>query len=220
MAEILIPYNQLSPEQKAAYPNPNWRLNGISGDWDEIVDNRYGVVEHLATVDSETLKIMFDKINLKWAKAVFVVPVRINPDNQAEFLLARERRVLLRDSQGNQGNLTIDNIPQGLVKVWSGESERQAAIRETKEETGHEPTGLVLVGNVGFDIANSESLMPFYLAQVPYYQNAIGQQLDKREVIGSVRWATFSEIQQQDLIDGKTMIGLYLAKRVIHPNYH
>lgn len=111
----------------------------------------------------------------------------------------------------------IENIPQGLVQVDKGETPAQAAIRETIEETGHTPLGLVAIGRVGFDIGNSESLMPFFLAYVPYLQQPAEQQLESTEQIEKARWYTWRELEVKGSIDAKTMSGLFLARRILQP---
>lgn len=116
----VIPFIDLPPADRERFASKaNWMI-GDRGDWDKIVDTRYGTVEHV-TVRGEKGDL-FDKVNLQWSPAVFVVPFRINPKGKAEFLLPREQRILPRDENGIQGNVSLDNIPQGLVKIWRNET--------------------------------------------------------------------------------------------------
>ena len=129
-AQQIIPVSDLSPEaQDQLDNNANWKLEpGGSGSWYEIVDSRYGRVIHVVVVGPNG-EVKFDKLNIQWSPAVFVMPVRINPKGKAEFLLPEETRILLRDENGRQGAVRIENIPQGLIKVWEDEEHREAALR-------------------------------------------------------------------------------------------
>ena len=170
----VIPFNQLPATDRVTIAQQaNWRVDG-NGDWNQVVDKRYGSVHHVAIVDADGV-VKFDKISIAWSPGVFVVPYRYNESEgkgHHEFLVPTERRILLYDANGQQGNVFVDNIPQGLINVDKEETPEEAAVRETKEETGFVPTQLIFLGNIGFDIANSSSLMPFFLAHVPFAQEA------------------------------------------------
>jgi 8-oxo-dGTP pyrophosphatase MutT (NUDIX family) len=212
----ITPFDELSEnDRRGLTDNANWKIDFNNGGWDVVNDERYGTVEHVAVaIDGE---YKFDKINIKWSPAAFVTPVRINPDGMAEFLLSYEKRMLLRDREGKQGKVVIPNIPQGLVK--RDEQPHKAAVRETTEETGYTPEALVYLGNYGFDIANSETLMPFFMAVVPYGQEPRKPKLDEGEHIEGNKWFTADQISRMPFIDGKTIIGLQVAQRVINPKY-
>lgn len=213
----VIPFMELPEDiREAQREKANWKANGIDGSWCEVVDPKYGTISHVAVVDSEG-NFLYDKVNLQWTPGAFVLPVRINPKKRAEFLLSREKRILLRDIQNQQGNTFVENILQGLIKVHENELPAQAAIRETVEETGYTPIGLVKLGDVGFDIANSEVLMPFFLALIPYEQKAREQQLDPTEQIDKGTWYTWQEFEAKGSIDAKTLSAFMLARRVLSP---
>lgn len=220
MERRVVPLTDLDPQARVELNRrANWKAQrSPDGVVTGIRDSRYGEVQRIAILDADG-NPAFDKINLKWSPAVFVVPIRINPEGKAEALLINERRPLLRDESGNQGDVFIDNIPQGLVKVWKGETSAQAALRETEEETGYKPTGLAQIGDIAFDAANSETKMPFYLAVVPYHAKPDEQTLDPTEEINLQEWAPLSELLDRDYIDGKTIIGLQRASRVIQRRY-
>ncbi len=194
----------------------SWKVDGTAGDWRNIVDPQYGTIQHVVVEEKGTNP--YDKVNILWSPGVYVVPVRINPDKKAEFLILEQRRELLRDKNGIQGNTVVDNIPQGLIRVWDNETPAQAAIRETIEETGHTPTGLAFLGNVGLGIANSETLQPFFLALVPYEQEALDRNLEETERIEKNQWLTWRKLHERNLIDGITTIGLFRSQRVLRPD--
>lgn len=217
MSEIKInPYSNLPPEETLdCRGSANWMVHfpdGTSrGDWTKIEDQGYRVsIEHaLVTIGNNT----FDKINvLGWG--AFVLPMRVSSRGVAEFCLNRERRIMLRDDQGVQGGVFTHNIPQGAIKP--GESTITASIREAREETGTDLVDILLLGKLGFDIANSESLQDIFLGLVPYSAINLGAQLDETEDI-EWKWYTWQEIGYINLIDSKTESALYKASRAIHP---
>lgn len=217
MAEIKVSsFSDLPPERSNQYTDAaNWLVHfpdGTSrGDWTKIEDQGYRVrIEHaLVTLGNNT----FDKINvLGWG--AFVLPMRVSPRGIAEFCLNWERRIMLRDDQGVQGGVFTHNIPQGAIKP--GESTIAASIRESREETGTDLVDMLLIGKLGFDIANSESLQDIFLGLVPYSAINPGAQLDETEDI-EWKWHTWQEISDIDLIDSKTESALYKAYRAIRP---
>lgn len=218
MAENIVPFSKLPEEdQKTLGDSANWKVDGRNGTWNNIVDSRYGTFQHVAITD-ENGGVKFDKVNLCWTPGVYVVAVRINHDGKAEFLLPSERRILLRDEKELQGNVFVDGLPQGIIKVWAQEKPAEAARRELREETGYEPPDLVFLGNIAFNPANSESEQPFYLAHVPYVQIPKAQTLEESETIHTNnRWFTWNQIQGRPWRDGITIIGLSLAQRILKP---
>lgn len=217
--EQIVPFSELpEKDRKKLGQTANWKVDGTNGNWGNIQDARYGNIQHTVIV-GEDGTVKFDKINLQWTSGVYVVAIRINPDGKAEFLLPSERRILLRDEKGQQGNVFVDGIPQGIIKEWLQEKPEEAARRELMEKTGHEPSGLVFLGNIAFNPANSESEQPFYLALVPYIQTPKAQTLEASETIYTQdRWRTWNQIQGRRIKDGITFIGLHLAQRVLSPD--
>lgn len=217
MTERVIPFSELNQDQlKRALRRVNWILFTGQGkeirNWARVRDQRYGTVAHVAIIDEEKDRI-FDKIDLEWTPAAFVVPYRIN-NNRHEFFIQTERRVLLKDKNGIQGNVFIRNIPQGLVQTWEGETSYQAARREVMEETGMNPKSLTHLEDVYFDAANSSTTMPFYLAEVEYQENfEYHQNLDEGEDIqaSGEDWFALEDAYKLRLQCAKTMSGLWLA---------
>lgn len=210
-------FSELPSDIRSKYaPRANYRVNGDEGNWDEIMDYPYGYgVRHVAIL-GEDGEIIFDKLNII-QRGVFIVPIRVNPKGLAEVFIQRETRFLLRGPNGEQGSSVVENIPQGAVNI--GEPEGEAARREVIEETGYKPSALAIIGRVGFDIPNSESLFNFYLALVPYQVNRLDPKLDENEVIDRGHWYSFKEAAKRQFIDGKTIIGLALAEKVIQQRY-
>lgn len=215
MPERIVPVGDL-PENKRAElkKSANWKIDGKRGDWAEATDPHYGNILHVAVV-GEDGQIEFDKLNIQWVGGVYVTVVRVNPEGKAEFLIPREKRILLRNKQGQQGNVFVYNIPQGVIKEWEDETAVGAAIREVREETGYNLNSLALIGRIALSPANSETIQPFFLACLPYSQEPTTQQLEESETIEPQRWFTWFEIQKRPAVDGITIIGLSLAEKVL-----
>lgn len=216
MTETIQPYNigGPSPLEKA-----NWIVTTVSWgyldrstvNWTKVVDERYGTITHLKVVNTETGNA-YDKIDLEWSPAAFVVIYRKNK-GRTEFLLPSEKRILLKDENGERGNTYIRNIPQGLVKTWQDETPEEAALREVKEETGLEPISITRVQDIYFDAANSSTAMPFFLAEVENKKHKYNQDLDETEDIrvGEGDWFAIEDIPGLRLQCAKTLSGIMLA---------
>lgn len=216
MPEKVVPFGELSAEERLRLIRVNWCVQTASSaeirDWDKVVDARYGILQHVAIINTDTDQI-YDKVDLVWSPAAFVVVYR-KKDDRIEFLLPSERRVLLKDEQGVQGNVYIRNIPQGLVRVWQGETTDQAALREVKEEVGIDPKSIQKMEDLYFDPANSSTPMPFYLAEVDANElQQYIQSLDETEDIevGEEDWFAIEDIQKLRIQCAKTLSGILLA---------
>ncbi len=199
----LIPYdpNRLPPEKA------DLQIDGVDSDFSGITARSgfAGVERMMVERDGA---ILFDTIKINPSPGVFVLPVRINHQKLAEYLLVNE----WKDKLGKR----ITQIPQGRVN--NGETETEAAKREVREETGHEPFGLVLVGRQVFDSAYMSKEQPFYLALVPYGQERQDLELEGGEDIEKLSWMRPEEVRKLPIIDGKTTIGIALAEKVLNPN--
>lgn len=219
MPERVVPFSELTGPQRESLTRVNWISHTRDADspsipdWTEVVDSRYGTLHHVAIIDDER-GTAYDKVNLEWTPAAFVVVYRVK-DGKTEFLLQNERRVLLKDENGVQGNVFIRNIPQGLIRTWQDETPEEAALREVKEETGVSPVRLHKIEQgILFDAANSQSRMPFFLAEVdPDEIQTYQQSLDSSEEIrvGENDWYSLEDSYELQLECAKTMTGLYLA---------
>jgi ADP-ribose pyrophosphatase YjhB (NUDIX family) len=208
----VIPYSDL-PEADIS-ETANWVATGSGPGWIEVTDTRYGTIKHTRVQYPDGKP--FDKVNIVWLKGIFVVVFRRNPEKKfgVEYLLPMELRPLIRDEEGEPGNVRIRNIPQGQVKVWENESAEAAAIRETIEETGLYPDTLTHMGDIFTDAANSESAHPFILAEVPYQPGgAYVQDLDPNEQIevSDNDWFGLEDIHDLRLQCGKTLAGIMLS---------
>jgi len=198
----LIPYDpKRLPPEKA-----DLQIDGKDSDFSEVTAKGgfAGVKRMMVERDG---KILFDTFKIEPSPGVFVLPVRINPDNKAEFLLVNE----WKDKLGKR----ITQIPQGRTN--KDEKVSDAARREVLEETGHEPTNLVFVGRQIFDSAYMSLEQPFFLATVPCEQERQELQLDMGEDIEQLPWMRPEQIRRMRISDGKTTIGIALAERVINP---
>lgn len=213
-----MPFSQLSDLQRESLTRVNWLsyTRGASSppipDWTQVVDSRYGTMHHVAIIDDEKGTI-FDKVDMEWSPAAFVVVYRAK-DERIEFLLQNERRVLLKDENGIQGSVFIRNIPQGLIKTLQDETAEEAALREVLEETGVAPKSIQKMHDLYFDAANSQSSMPFFLAEVdPDEIQTYQQALDPSEEIrvSEDDWFALEDIPKLRLQCAKTLSGLMLA---------
>ncbi len=186
-------------------------LDRSTASWTKISDERYGTIVHLKVVNTETGNA-YDKIDLQWSPAAFVVIYRKN-EGRTEFLLPSEKRILLKDENGEQGNVYIRNIPQGLVKTWQNETPEEASLREVKEETGLVPINLRRMQDIYFDAANSSTAMPFFLAEVENKKHEYNQNLDETEdiCVGEGDWFAIEDIPGLRLQCAKTLSGIMLA---------
>lgn len=218
MTEWVDSFSNIFPEalERVGF-KANWVVKTADGqeipDWSEVIDPRYGSIRHvIVKQETEQGSRFFDKVDLDWSPAAFVVVFRRN-QGRVEFLLPEERRMLLRDNKGIQGQVSIRNIPQGLVKTWQGETPEQAALRETKEETGLDPIAITGLGNIYFDAANSETAMPFFMAEVPFEGLTYNQSLDETEHIevSESDWYALEDIPKLKLECAKTLSGIMLA---------
>lgn len=222
MAERVVPFEDLTTEeaQMLCEKGINWRVQVPDGGhqlnfWSEVVDPRFGVTKHVAVIDEEK-GIAYDKRDDQWQPAVFVTVFR-RKNGKIEYLIPNEKRNLLKDEQGNYGNVYLRNIPQGLIESWKNETEEQAALREVKEETGLEPKRLIKLRNVYHDAANSSAAMPYFLAEVDAGQTFSEQNLDATEdiIVGEDDWFSEDDIDALKLQCAKTMTGLFLTARYL-----
>jgi len=208
-----VPFSELSEGEFAQVHEKGTWLNrsSMSRDenvaWDHINDPGYGKAEHVAVFRGN--EFLYDTIDIDWKPAAFIVVYRENND-RIEFFLPNERRVLLKDDEGNQGGVFIRNIPQGLIK--EGETPEDAAIREVKEETGLAVISIKSMGNVAQDAANSQTEMPYFLAEVKKGTKSYYQSLETSEEIRASEddWFTLEEILQQ-IVEQKKRCGKSLA---------
>lgn len=66
-------------------------------------DPEYGSINHVIVVRDGIPR--FDKIDIALDPGAYVLPVRINPEGKAEFLIPQELRVLLPDETGKRGSV-------------------------------------------------------------------------------------------------------------------
>lgn len=199
----MIPYdrNVLPPGQA------DLQIDGQDTDFVDIT-TKSGFVGYQRMMVEKDGKVIFDKLVINPSEGVFVLPVRINPQGMAEFLLVNE----WKDVLGKR----IAQIPQGGIR--DGEKKSDAARREVKEETGYEPESLVLVGRQIFDTAYMSLEQPFYIGVVPYEQERRELELESGEDIVNLPWMRPEEIRRLPNTDGKTTIGIALAERVLNPS--
>lgn len=78
MAERVVPFSELPQEElaKILAAGVNWKVKTVDGreiaDWTTAHDPRYGNLVHTAILNEETGRV-FDKVDLNWSPAAFVV---------------------------------------------------------------------------------------------------------------------------------------------------
>src|SRR3989344_2799623 len=210
------PFSNLSHDEISGYKDrANWTVtfpdDTNRGDWLFIEDPKYRVrIEHTQITWGTNV---FDKYNiLGWG--AFILPMRITSEGLAEFCLNNERRILLRDEEGKQGNVFTVNIPQGGITLE--ESTIEASIREAKEETGIDIKDILLLGRYGFDTANSESIQDLFLGLVGYNTTILDQNMEDTEDL-EWKWHTWKEIEKIDILNCQSESALYKAFKVLRP---
>ncbi len=214
----VVPFAELSSQQRRDFtPYSNWQATFEDGVLLGLTDPVYGSFVHVAIVKNG--EIMFDKIDIQFAPAVFIAVMRTTPDGDLEFLTIREKRILLENSDGHLGRV-VNSIPQGLIKP--GESSERAALRETGEETGlslEDVISLSQLATIYIDPANSSTAMPFYLMEVSYHAQQGSPVLEDSEAIETHPWKSWEEIVRTDFSgDLKAMGMMWLVyQQIIFP---
>ncbi len=199
--------NDIPPE------DANWKLHGTDGNWESVVDPKYGTIEHVTVVQDGVP--VFDKIDMALKPGAYALPVRINPQGQAEFLIPLERRILLRNEEGERGNVMIPNVPQ--VLILEGEEPIDAARRCLTNETGYSEATITPLEEMYFAPSNSSAPMYFFMGIVPYEQQPIGQTLLGDQEIEVKPWMTYQEVRAMRIQDGSTRIALDLVTQLLDP---
>lgn len=198
MAEYKYVPIDLAAFQKGQKRSNTALMDGKRHLWRELVDpDGYVKFEQLMAVTSDGVA-HFPKIHAIWKAGVFVLPARINPDRGAEILLIDELRPLVKDENGERGNVIIRSIPQGIPR--GQETLMDAGKRIVLRETGHQPSLFMpLSDRILLDAANSETRHLFALAQVPFQQEPKAQQLYATEhILRPGIWMTLPEIDAMD----------------------
>lgn len=198
----LIPYDpeRLPPEEA------DLQVDGQNSPFKGI-NSKDGFVNFDRMMVEKGDKILFDKLVIDPSPGAFVMPVRINPQGRAEFLLVNE----WKDTLGGY----IPNIIQG--RTTSDETPEDAARRLVRDEGGYEVHDLVLTGRQIFDSAYMSKDQPYYLAFIPYEQERAQLNLKKYEEIDILPWMSPEQIRRLKIRDGKTNLGMYAAQMVLNP---
>lgn len=219
----VTPFNQLPQSDLQRYKHQaNWMVHlpdgSKRGDWTKLEDPYYRVEITHTQLQAEGKK-PFDKYNVRgWGTCV--VPMRVLEDNNqakiASFCIPTEFRPLVKDGEGNYGNIWLPNIVQGGVK--SGETFADAAKRESAEEVRLPVTSVldILLLNRSFtEPSNSEGFMELYLSLVDGKQLK-NQSLDDSEQIEE-KWYNWREILDLELQDSRTKGALFDVLQNVDP---
>lgn len=198
----LIPFdpNRLSREEA------DLQVDGMDSDFGGV-NSKAGFVNFRRMMVERDGQILFDKLAIDPSCGAFVVPVRINLDNKAEFLLVNE----YKDMLGKK----IPNIIQGRTR--DDEDSAVAARRLVREEAGYEADQLALIGRQIFDSAYMSRDQPYYLALIPFNQERQDLRPKQYEDIEVLPWMSTEEVRRLGINDGKTTIGIALAQGVLNP---
>lgn len=154
-------------------------------------ESRYEIVEH--------------------AEAVAIVAVRYESHESGDPLVA-----LVRQQRPAIGKETLE-LPAGLVASHERDHPEQTAARELREETAYTAATLRLLTREYSSPGFTNEAISIYLATD--VTEAEGNAVPDPSEISKVQWMPLSEAMQLaregEITDGKTLIGLWLARDVL-----
>lgn len=214
MSKEVLPYSEIP--QEARPESPNWvgyGPNGEAVDVEKWVSDGYAELVHKVIINEDGSR--YDKVDVMWKPAVFIVVCGMNPENgEWSTFLQKELRPLAKDENGKQGSTRVLSIPSGLVRSSIGERPDDAAVRETTEETGLTPNVLIYLGSQYIDESNSSTEMDYFLTIVTYDPDQkYEQSLDRNEdiTIGKESWYNLQS-SSKVLRAVKSLAGITLAR--------
>ena len=153
-----------------------------------------------------------EKITLPNGQEMDLEVVR-HPGGSAIVALDEQQRVCLLKQYRHAAGGWIWELPAG--KIDPGEPPRQTAMRELQEEAGLEASGWESLGSFLSTPGFCDERIYLYLARELGQVNSAHE---THEVI-EVHWIDYPEalnmIDRSEIIDGKTIIGLLLARPYI-----
>ncbi len=154
-------------------------------------ESRYEIVEH--------------------AEAAAIVAVRYESHESGDPLVA-----LVRQQRPAIGKETLE-LPAGLVALNERDHPEQTAARELREETAYTAGTLRLLTREYSSPGFTNEAISIYLATD--VTEAVGNEVPDPSEISTVQWMPLSEAMQLaregEITDGKTLIGLWLARDVL-----
>jgi len=142
-----------------------------------------------------------ERTSIRHSGAVVVVPILEAPEGPMVVLVRNERHAIEQ---------WLDELPAGGIE--RGEEPLVAAARELREETGYQAATIEPLGRFYSSPGLSNELMQAFVATGLRH---VGQELDPGELltvhpvpVGEL----FDRIARGTLDDGKTMLGLLLAR--------
>lgn len=153
-----------------------------------------------------------EKITLPNGQEMNLEVVR-HPGGSATVALDKQQRVCLLKQYRHAAGGWIWELPAG--KIDPGEQPRQTAMRELQEEAGLEASNWKALGSFLSTPGFCDERIYLYLARELRQVNSA---LETHEVI-EVHWIGYDKvldmIERGEIIDGKTIIGLLLARSFI-----
>ncbi|MFT5424550.1 MAG: ADP-ribose pyrophosphatase [Phycisphaerales bacterium] len=142
-----------------------------------------------------------DRTSIRHPGAVVVVPILETPEGPMVVLVRNERHAI---------ESWLDELPAGGIEP--GEEPIVAAARELREETGYEAATVEPLGRFYTSPGLTNEWMEAFVATG---LRQVGQDLDAGEVLTVhpvLVGELFSRVDDGTLTDGKTMLGLLLAR--------
>ncbi|MBC7113132.1 MAG: NUDIX hydrolase [Candidatus Methanomethyliales bacterium] len=106
-------------------------------------------------------------------------------------ILVKDRQILLV-KRGHEPNKGLWSIPGGLIKL--GETAKEAAIREVKEETGLEVSIGAVAGVFDVIIRDGSSKIKYHYVIIDYFGEVIGGILRAGTDVIDARWFGLDEL--------------------------
>ena len=173
-------------------------------------DNKEIVISSEEAYTGKMINLRVDTVELpdkKYSKREMVE----HPGSVGIIATDENGQLILIEQYRNAAKDTILEIPAGKIDI--GEGQKEAAIRELKEETGYTAEDLEFALEFYTSVGYSEETLRLYIGKnlVPG-----DQELDENEKIQVVKLdleEAYKKIQKGQIIDSKTIIAiLYLLK--------
>lgn len=163
-----------------------------------VAQSRLFKIEQLELEFSNGEQRTYERMKSSGRGAVMVVPIV----SQDEFLLVCEYCA---------GTHSYElGFPKGLIDP--GESPKQAANRELKEEIGFGAKRLVKLKTLSMAPSYFNSIMHIYIALDLYPESLVGDEPEPLEVV-NWQWNNLEQlIDREDFTEARSVSALYLAK--------
>ena len=105
------------------------------------------LISHNEVYSNKYIKLYEDELNINGTKKIYIQGIRKNYSTVVPFVSDQE--ILIISSYRHLVNSVQIELPSGYIE--SGETPKEAAIREFREETGYSATEMKLIGEYTLD---------------------------------------------------------------------